>query len=72
MKKAILMMSILLLTNCRRENFNCFSLQNYTIEEQQKLSEIIQKENNIILNKFIIDYYNLRENVKGNCNELLF
>lgn len=70
MKKAILMMSILLLTNCRKASFDCFHLQNYTIEEQQKLSEIIQKENNIILNKFIIDYYNLRQDIKGNCNVL--
>lgn len=72
MKKAILMMSMLLLTNCRRENFNCFSLQNYTKEEQQELSEILKKENNIILNKFIIDYYNLRNDIKGNCDGLLF
>lgn len=66
------MILMLFVISCKMANFNCFSLQNYTIEEQQKLSEIIQKENNIILNKFITDYYNLRQDIKGNCNGLLF
>ena len=40
-----------------------------TQEEQKELSDILQKENNGILNKFILDYYNLREDVRV-CNGL--
>ena len=51
-------------------SFNiCPDIVNYTQEEQKELLNILQKENNEILNKFILDYYNLREDVRI-CNSL--
>lgn len=47
----------------------CPDTVNYTQEEQKELLNILQKENNEILNKFILDYYNLREDVRI-CNSL--
>ena len=42
----------------------CYDLQNYTREEQNELASILEKNNSVILNKFIIDYYNLRQDIK--------
>jgi hypothetical protein len=36
----------------------------YTIEEQIELDKIRTQVNNLTLDKFLIDYYNLRENLK--------
>lgn len=47
----------------------CPDIVSYTQEEQKELLNILQKENNEILNKFILDYYNLREDVRI-CNSL--
>ena len=60
MKLLILM---IFLISCTR-SINCYSLQNYSIEQQKELITILQKNNNATLNKFIIDYYNLRKTVK--------
>lgn len=60
----------MLLTNCKMVDSNiCPDIVNYTREEQKELLNILQKENNEILNKFILDYYNLREDVRI-CNSL--
>ena len=50
--------------NCRMVNFSnniCPDIVEYTKEEQNELVNILQNNNNILLNRFIIDYYNLRE-----------
>ena len=57
------MISILLLTSCIKESSNPY-IVNYTIYEQQELERILQQENNPVLNRFIIDYYNLRQSLK--------
>ena len=66
----MLIILTMLLTNCEMVSSNiCPDIINYTQEEQKELSNILQKENNKILNKFILDYYNLREDVRI-CNGL--
>lgn len=60
----------MLLANCKMVDSNiCPNIVSYTQEEQKELSDILQKENNEILNKFILDYYNLREDMRI-CNSL--
>ena len=66
----MLIILVMLLANCKMVNSNiCPDIVNYTQEEQKELLNILQKENNGILNKFILDYYNLREDVRI-CNSL--
>lgn len=67
MIKLTSMILILLLISCRMANFSnniCPDIVEYTKEEQSKLINILQNNNNILLNRFIIDYYNLREKVR--------
>lgn len=63
MRIVILTISLLLLTSCIKENSNPY-IVNYTIYEQQELEKILQQKNNPVLNRFIIDYYNLRQSLK--------
>lgn len=57
------MILIPLLTSCIKASSNPY-IVNYTIQEQQELEKILQRENNPALNRFIIDYYNLRQSLK--------
>lgn len=57
------MILILLLTSCIKASSNPY-IVNYTIQEQQELERILQQQNNPVLNRFIIDYYNLRQSLK--------
>ena len=61
--RIVLMILISFLTGCIRENFKPY-IVNYTIQEQQELERVLTKENNPVLNKFIIDYYNLRRELE--------
>ena len=63
MRTIILMILILLLISCIKASSNPY-IVNYTIQEQQELEKILQRENNPVLNRFIIDYYNLRQSLK--------
>lgn len=57
------------MTNCQKVISNyCPPIVNYTIEEQQELENNLKEVNRPIINKFIIDYGNLRENLRI-CNE---
>ncbi len=61
------MILILFLINCKTANFNkyiCPSIIKYTKEEQSEIINILKTNNNILLNRFIIDYYNLREKIR--------
>lgn len=66
------MIAMLFLTNCRMENIStyCPNIQFYTIEEQRELNRIrteVKTKNvadGLILDKFLIDYFNLREDLK--------
>ena len=57
------MILMLFLISCARESFKPY-IVNYTIQEQQELERVLTKENNPVLNKFIIDYYNLRKELE--------
>ena len=59
MKKR-LMILMLLLTNCKTIFFDCPEIVNYTVEEQHEIAVILKQQNNKTLNRFFIDYYNLR------------
>lgn len=63
MKYRILIL-LLFFTNCKTIIFDCPGIVNYTIQEQQELERVLIKENNPVLNKFIIDYYNLRRELE--------
>ena len=53
------------LTSCQRVIFdNCPTPPHYTREEQEELKELIQKVDNQLLYKVIIDYGNLRNKLK--------
>ena len=62
MKKR-LMILMLLLTNCKTIIFDCPEIVNYTVEEQHEIAVILKQQNNKTLNRFFIDYYNLRNSV---------
>ena len=59
------MILMLFAISCKTVNFNCYRLVTYTKEEQQELDNILKENNNKTLNKIIIDYYNLRQNIKS-------
>ena len=63
MKKR-LMILMLLLTNCKTIIFDCPEIVNYTVEEQHEIAVILKQQNNKTLNRFFIDYYNLRNECK--------
>ena len=68
--KLLAVVSILLLTNCRTTNIStaCPDIQFYTQEEQLELDRIRKKANSMLLDKVLIDYGNLREDLRE-CNK---
>lgn len=48
---------------------SCPSIVSYTKEEQIELEKVRRETNSLILDKFLIDYYNLREDIKM-CREI--
>ena len=69
--KIISIIVILFLTSCRKEIIStaCPNYIKYTLEEQKEVDRARKQVNNITLDKFLIDYGNLREDLKI-CNEL--
>ena len=56
------------ITSCQRVISNaCPDIVHYTIEEQQELEKTLKEVNKAIINKYIIDYGNLRDKIR-NCN----
>lgn len=43
---------------------SCPDLVHYTIEEQQELEKTLEEINKPIINRYIIDYGNLRDKIK--------
>ena len=62
--------SILSLTNCRTTNIStaCPDIPFYTQEEQLELDRIRKEANSMLLDKVLIDYGNLREDLRE-CNK---
>lgn len=57
------------LIGCQKVISNsCPDLVHYTIEEQQELRNILKDINKPIVNRFIIDYGNLRDKIER-CNK---
>lgn len=66
MKLIVLMM---FLTGCQMGITNsCPPLVHYTEEEQKKLAETLKEIDKDIINKYIIDYGNLRNKIRR-CHE---
>lgn len=68
--KLLAVVSILLLTNCRTTNIStaCPDIPFYTQEEQLELDRIRKEANSMLLDKVLIDYGNLREDLRE-CNK---
>ncbi len=56
------------ITNCQKVISSCPPIVNYTATEQQELEKTLKEVNRPIINRFIIDYGNLRENLRI-CNK---
>jgi len=69
-KKTILIIPIVFLTNCRTTNIStaCPDVPFYTEEEQIELDRIRKEVNSMLLDKVLIDYGNLREDLRE-CNK---
>lgn len=53
------------MTSCQRAISNsCPDLVHYTIEEQKELEKTLKEINKPIINRYIIDYGNLRGKIK--------
>ena len=68
-KKIILIIPIVFLTSCRAVNIStaCPDIPFYTKEEQLELERIRKEANSLLLDKVLIDYGNLREDLRE-CN----
>ena len=52
--------------SCQRVISNsCPDLMHYTIEEQRELENVLKEINKPIINKYIIDYGNLRDKIRS-------
>ncbi len=68
--KLLAVVSILSLTNCSAVNIStaCPDIPFYTKEEQSELNRIRKEANSMLLDKVLIDYGNLREDLRE-CNK---
>ena len=54
------------ITSCQRVISNsCPDLVHYTIEEQRELEKSLKEINKLIINRYIIDYGNLRDKIRS-------
>ena len=57
------------LISCQKVISNsCPDLVHYTIEEQRELEKTLKEVDKAIINKYIIDYGNLRDKIRS-CND---
>ena len=61
---------VFLISGCFRTSMinSCPAIVNYSFEEQMELNKIREQIKSVLLDKFLIDYYNLREDLKL-CNK---
>ena len=57
---------MLFIQSCSSINKVYIPLQNYTQEEQNEIIKFLEQNNDPLINKVIIDYYNLRELIRTN------
>lgn len=65
-KKGLFCCIFVICCSCSNRYFNKITIDvvEYTEEENKELINFLQKNNNIVIEKYIIDYYNLRETIK--------
>ena len=65
LKKILLIVMMIYRTSCQSAISNsCPDLVHYTIEEQKELEKTLKEINKPIINRYIIDYGNLRGKIK--------
>ena len=65
LKRILLIVIMTYMISCQRVISNsCPDIVHYTIEEQQELEKTLKEVNKPIINKYIIDYGNLRDKLK--------
>ena len=68
LKIILLIVMMTYMISCQRVISNsCPDLVHYTIEEQQELENTLKEINKPIINRYIIDYGNLRDKIRS-CN----
>lgn len=69
MKVILLIVMMTYLISCQKVISNsCPDLVHYTIEEQRELEKTLKEVDKAIINKYIIDYGNLRDKIRI-CND---
>lgn len=65
LKKGLFILFIIPFIQSCSSNYKVYiPLQNYTQEEQNEIINFLEQNNNQLINKVVIDYYNLRELVR--------
>lgn len=65
LKRILLIVMMTYMISCQKVISNsCPDLVHYTIEEQQELEKTLEEINKPIINRYIIDYGNLRDKIK--------
>ena len=66
LKRILLIAMMTYMISCQRVISNsCPDIVHYTIEEQRELEKTLKEINKPIINKYIIDYGNLRDKIKN-------
>ena len=69
MKVILLIVMMTYLISCQKVISNsCPDIVHYTIEEQRELEKTLKEIDKAIINKYIIDYGNLRDKIRI-CND---
>lgn len=69
MKVILLIVMMIYLISCQKVVSNsCPDIVHYTIEEQRELEKTLKEVDKAIINKYIIDYGNLRDKIRI-CND---
>ena len=69
MKVILLIVMMTYLISCQKVISNsCPDIVHYTIEEQRELEKTLKEVDKAIINKYIIDYGNLRDKIRI-CND---
>ena len=66
LKRILLIVMMTYMISCQRVISNsCPNIVHYTIEEQQELENTLKEINKPIVNRYIIDYGNLRDKIRS-------
>ena len=65
LKRILLIVMMTYMISCQKViSSSCPDLVHYTIEEQKELEKTLKEINKPIINRYIIDYGNLRDKIK--------